>query len=391
MIDKIKYFPAFILPLGCMGLWSGFQVIAFLVWYWYWYKCRNLYEYRMFFCNKIIKNSIFMIFLWILSIAFASLIVNSNSGLSQSCKYIERIVPFFLVGIFAMKDKKFTMSLWLGLCFSALILDLNTIYSFFIDGVWRPTTFLGSPNKLGGFLILLLPFIIAGIYTWKNVRILRYFGCFIFLLTSIALVISGSRGAWLGFIFSCIISGIVLVNKYKSFNLKKFYFISGTFFVIIVFCIYYFFPHIIFRNYDGERLLLWKSAIKMFFDYPISGVGFGNFNKFYVLNYISPLAHEPNLGSPHNIFLHYFVEFGIIGGGSFILLVIFQLKVLYNNILQKKYNLNIWGLAGFAGVLGMCIHGLFDTQITVRPYAMMYWLLYGVSCSQIVSKGECND
>ena len=47
---------------------------------------------------------------------------------------------------------------------------------------------------------------------------------------------------------------------------------------------------------------------------------------------------------------------------------------------------SIWILAGLVSVLGMVIHGMVDTMITTRPYALMYWLLYGISYSQIVSR-----
>ncbi|WP_307745643.1 O-antigen ligase family protein [uncultured Phascolarctobacterium sp.] len=146
---------------------------------------------------------------------------------------------------------------------------------------------------------------------------------------------------------------------------------------------YCFKPEFFFHGSDSERLLLWESTIKMIIDYPIAGVGFGNFNSIYVNNYISPLAREPHLTSPHNIFLHYFVNLGILGGSSFIILIVTQIYVLVKNI-KNDLSQSIWIVAGLVSVLGMVIHGMVDTLITTRPYAMMYWLLYGIACCNII-------
>jgi O-antigen ligase len=57
-------------------------------------------------------------------------------------------------------------------------------------------------------------------------------------------------------------------------------------------------------------------------DYPLFGIGIGNFNQVYISqNYISPYANEKNLVSPHNIYLHVFTESGLLGGNPFLLLL----------------------------------------------------------------------
>lgn len=383
------YLPVFLLPLGCIGVWGGFQVVAFLSWC---YLYKNSFEgynsdISVFFLNKDVKHSIYFMALWIISMMFASIIVEP-SGIKQALRYVERMVPFFLIGLFSAGEKRIDFSVWLGICCSAIILDINTVYSFFIEGILRPPSFLGSPNKLGGFFILILPFIIAGTYKWSLIKKLRNFGTLVILLTIVALLISGSRGAYIGLLMALIISFFIMGFNSSIFKFKKFYFSVIISIIIGGVVIYFLFPQIIFRVYDGERILLWQSAIKIFWDYPIFGVGTGNFNQYYLYGYISPFATEPSLGSPHNIFLHYLVEFGVVGAVSFILLIFFQLKILYKNMLKNNH-LNIWILAGLVSVLGMCIHGMVDTQITSRIYALMYWFLYGFCCYEITREGRC--
>ena len=42
------------------------------------------------------------------------------------------------------------------------LIYFDNIYSFFVFDKWRPnSSFLGNPNKLGGYLILILPFFLV--------------------------------------------------------------------------------------------------------------------------------------------------------------------------------------------------------------------------------------
>lgn len=65
-------------------------------------------------------------------------------------------------------------------------------------------------------------------------------------------------------------------------------------------------------------------------------------------------------------------------------MVIFQMYCTGKNLLKDNLHINFWVLAGFISVAEMVIHGIFDTQLTMRAYSLMYWFLYGIACYSIV-------
>ncbi len=83
------------------------------------------------------------------------------------------------------------------------------------------------------------------------------------------------------------------------------------------------------------RMTLWKAAIKVFLDHPLTGIGPGVFR--YVDQYYGSLWFGPTYPfvrglSAHNLFLHYLAETGIIG-------VLAMLSLFFN---QFRHAYGIW-------------------------------------------------
>ena len=390
MKEYIKFLPIFILPLGCIGISSGFQAAAVLFCLIAYFKLKTDYKFKDFFSNPNIKKSLFFMLLWVAGVMIADIYYfNSISGAGEGWHYLQRMFPFFLVGFFALPDKNFFKYFWLGLCIAILIVDINVVYNCIIQHRWRPETMFGNPNKLAGFLILVLPFIISGIFAFKENIKLKFAGFVIALLTVIALLISGSRGAVLGLCGAYFIAMLLIeAKKYKLKQILISAFVLMVIFAAVCGVIYNVYAEALVRGYDMERVYLWKGAANMFKDYPVFGVGTDNFNKFYVAEYIDPLATAKHLSSPHNIFLLYLSERGLVAGLPFILMVIFQMYCTGKNLLKDNLHINFWVLAGFVSVAGMAIHGIFDTQLTMRAYSLMYWFLYGIACYGIVYENK---
>lgn len=60
------------------------------------------------------------------------------------------------------------------------------------------------------------------------------------------------------------------------------------------------------------RWRYWVASARMFADHPLLGVGYGNFGNHY-LAYRLPIAAE-EIQDPHNLFVRFFTELGLIGG-----------------------------------------------------------------------------
>lgn len=394
MMNNLQYLPIFILPLGCIGISSAFQVLAILLFLFCLFRRKVKYNYSLFFKSSIVKKSITMIFLWIICVIIADLVSKGSlGGFKDGWNYLQRMLPFFLVGLFALNGKKFLKFALLGLCVSIFIINIDVFYNLILQDQWRPRTIFSGPNRLGAFLIMLLPFIACGIYEFKNNKKIVFIGVILLFAGILSLVISGSRGAILGLLCGSFIAFLIL--QLKNGNLKKICktLLTGVILIgVIISVVSYLYPEMVNRSYDMERIYIWQSALKMIADYPLWGVGAGHFNDIYVNNgYINALAKEPHLQHPHNIFLFYFVERGILAGISFILMLLTQIYILSKNFLLSNKQVNTLVFAGLIMVFGAAIQGCVDVVMDNRTYQLMYWLLYGLSCYSIIYKEQIND
>lgn len=385
-----KYLPAFFLPLGCIGITSGFQLISVIIALGNYFKYNIKYNVKEFMNNKYVRISFLLMCLWAFSISLSDfLFYKEFVHIKEGWNYFQRFFPFIIIGLIFVNDKRFFKYFIYGLLLSLIIINSNVFYNFYVQGHWRPSTMFGNPNKLGGFLILVLPFIINSVFYFEKILVKYLIGSICFF-TILSLIISGSRGAMLGIIVGYFI--LLIFILLKKYEMKKILCLTSLLFVsflVLIFIINQYFPYMVHRNYDMERIYLWQAAAQMFKDNILLGVGAGNFNYNYVNYYMNPLATNIHLTSPHNIFLHYFSQRGIIVGIPFVLLFLYQIYSLTKNLFIQNGNINYFVAAGFVSVLGMGVHGLFDTQITMRDYALMYWLLYSFSCcSFIYIEGE---
>ena len=132
--------------------------------------------------------------------------------------------------------------------------------------------------------------------------------------------------------------------------------------------------------------MIWRAAWMIGKDHPIFGIGPGNFLKYY-LDYQKRFS-EPYLEwavpEPHNIFLAFWLEAGILGLSGFALLLywffkkgIFEYKKARPGSARhgsKDISATILLISLMAYIL---IHGLFDTTYWKNDLAIMFWVIIG--------------
>ena len=131
------------------------------------------------------------------------------------------------------------------------------------------------------------------------------------------------------------------------------------------------------------RLNLWQSALRMWADHPLLGVGPDNFLYAYRSFYILPAAwQEPNLSHPHNIVLDFATRLGTLG----LLAGICLMVGLVNNFAAVLRNgepssISQRALAiGFLGLMAeMIAHGLVDNSFFSIELAFPLLLVAGLS------------
>jgi O-antigen ligase len=88
---------------------------------------------------------------------------------------------------------------------------------------------------------------------------------------------------------------------------------------------------------QNSRFFYWRQAWLSFKNYPIFGYGLGSFE--YVARRF-PIINQQNSAYAHNIFLHNLAEMGVLGGGSFILFIIYVFYRAGSLALKPKNSLS---------------------------------------------------
>lgn len=131
-----------------------------------------------------------------------------------------------------------------------------------------------------------------------------------------------------------------------------------------------------FRGRTSAQLAAWQ----MFRDSPIWGIGVYNYPVLYQ-DYASTLGYETNRreASPHNLYLEYAAEQGLLGLGMFGTMVWFMFSRLH----QAYRNLSEMGKTEYASMifaLGVGIIGYLIAAFFLHAsYPRFFWLLFGIA------------
>ncbi len=188
------------------------------------------------------------------------------------------------------------------------------------------------------------------------------------LLGAVGLLLSLSRGGWLG--LAAAIGVFVLVSGNR-------WYLKGTAVLfacsLIVVLAVPNFRYRVLLPFQGEkssvaRFSLWRTGWHMVEDSPLVGKGILGFSNNWTKYNTDPgLEHYP---APHNIVLNFWVDTGLLGLVSFFGLIVLALKRGWQN---RKNQLAL-GLA--LACIALVVHGLVDIPYFKNDLALLFWLLY---------------
>ena len=226
-----------------------------------------------------------------------------------------------------------------------------------------------DPNVLGGMLVLILPLAIAFVLA-KDGPVRRPFAIAMAGLITLALLLTMSRGAWLG-----AVAGFALI---ATFRYRRLWFVGaiGT-------AIFFLIPQsdqfverfeLGVRLQDRATLMRlgeYKDALRLIESYPFFGVGFG-------------AAPEVDLYiGASSVYLLIAEEMGLIGLGAFVL----TMGALYWYALgvYRRAPSGVWSttiLGCLAGVTAALVTGIFDHHYfnLYFPHSIaLFWFLVGLT------------
>lgn len=249
--------------------------------------------------------------------------------------------------------------------------------SFFTaDGslIGRAAAGFGHPNALGGFLVILIPFAIAGALLSRRGRIA-------FMLAT-ALGVYGvyasfSRGAMIGL------------------ALVPFVFLRGRRLVVLAPALAalgaVLTPGLIRERFAtltesgsevATRLDFWNTALQIWQSHPVLGVGLGQFSTAYAQARVPGRGFLPGtISQPpphaHNIVLQALATEGLLG--LLALLGVLGLALLLAVQLRRRPSRTeaVLGSAGLASLLAFLTHNMFDVTL-LEGTGIYFWALLGI-------------
>jgi len=253
-----------------------------------------------------------------------------------------------------------------------------------------------QPNPYAGYLGLVAPLALSlALGGWKVGgrglgEFLIYGG--VFGIMAVAMAMSWSRGAWIG--FAAAVATMSLVRSRRAAAAFAALVVIGA--LILIMGSFQLLPEVLtqrltdflpyLRPFDVrsvkvtaanfavvERMAHWQAGWQMWTEHPWCGVGMGNYEPIYSAYYIPPWK-EP-LGHAHNYYLNIAAETGLIGLLAYLVLW----GAAFWQAVRAIRRTSGWEKAVVVGVLGvlahLSAHNFFDNLFVHNMYAHIAVLL----------------
>jgi len=251
------------------------------------------------------------------------------------------------------------------------------------EGTVRIYSTLDNPNLLGGYLLPILPLAVVAVLRWRTLP-RRLFALVSLVLGIVALVLTYSRGAWMGMVASLGLLGLLLAMRQtrhwppfwrRTFPLLLLVATAVALVVLVtqVEPLRVRVMSLVAGREDSSnnfRINVWTSVLAMINDRPWLGIGPGN----TAFNLIYPLYQQPkfNALSAYSIPLELLVEAGVPGLLAAVALLFTAVRTGLRQG-QGLGMLNLPSLAAVAVFAGLAVQGLTDT-IFFRPEVQLVGL-----------------
>lgn len=331
-------------------------------------------------------------FLSLFSITYAS---SKTAVISEALRFMEYVIIFYLILLNA--DSKFVnrglmlfyISMLVSAAFGILQFTFN-LSTFEVGGYLnrgRVYATFENPNYWGAAVNLIIYFPLISLIENKKDR--KSINIVIFIILLANLVLSFTRGSWLGFALGLLFLAII---RYRKWLLALPFIAGGA--MLLPFIRDRLLSILQFKDTTLGRIKLWKTGWYMFKDHFWTGVGNGNF----LTNYPEYIKKHPTLtvykdqASVHNSYLKMFAELGIFGGliftGIYGMMFYMSISLLKKT---KKYKVHVLAILGFwiAYLFQNLLNNLmFIPQLNVFVWIITAMLYKGVYLENQEEKNE---
>jgi O-antigen ligase len=126
-----------------------------------------------------------------------------------------------------------------------------------------------------------------------------------------------------------------------------------------------------------SRLVIWKQALKIIINRPITGVGLANYDYGLEAFNASPYLAVP----AHNNYLQVWAETGILGLTALSMIILQGFRLSYRTYKSRDAGISTLGLCFILMWIWFTIQGIFDTNIFDDKVSILFWILAGANAA----------
>ena len=234
---------------------------------------------------------------------------------------------------------------------------------------FRVSSTLDNPNMLGQYLILMVPVGAAKLLSARDwPRRLLYLGCC--ALMCVCMILTFSRGAWLGLLFAGAVF-VVLLNPRLILLAPA-----------ALAALWFLLPETVISRFtsigdmtDGSttyRVSIWLGTLDMLKHYWLCGIGPGDeaFNRVY------PAFSYNSINAPHshNLFLQLVCDAGITALAVFLILIFVYFRMMCAALHREKdWTSRMYQTAFTGGVCGFLVQAMTDYSFYNYRVLFIFW------------------
>ncbi len=306
---------------------------------------------KLFVVHRSLFIAVFLILVGVTLITIFSSDLRISAGIWKAW-FVDPLL-FFVVAISVIKNREQVKRVLYSLFLSGTVVSIISLIYLIqgkLDVTGRLQAFYNSPNYLAMYLA---PALIIGF--WFLFRKMAKLSLAIFILLSVvclllAIIFTKSLGAWLGIIVAI---GFMLYCLTSGARTKKL--ILGMVLILVLVLGWFAITQ---RPLSFEsRLTIWQEAISIYKNNPIIGIGPGTLGDHL---------------QPHNVFLAFLLQTGIIGFIGFIWLLIWLYRPKAD---QPWADIKKTSIVLTIIMTYILVHGLVDTTYWKNDLSVIFWLI----------------
>lgn len=301
---------------------------------------------------------------------------------------------------------------------------LNYKYKGDIQGRGFFLSTIGNPEYVGSYLAILASLSLPAVLSKERSKKF-YVKASCLILFILGLIMSGARGALIGFVCAIIAAIIISVSSGQWSPSRKLKIICVIALLLIIFILIILsFPNplnvrneFLFKRFQdlfdlrseslSERIVFYCSAVEMTVRHPFFGGGAGSFKLEYFPTIAQMMNNDKKAGMmqfiyssrnrsaeyAHCDYLQFLAEYGFPGFAffiGFILSIIFSLTKFFkaNSKSQKHSEEFFFKLSLLCAIICVLINSLFSFPLQMPIRGSLFWMLCGMSTASIDNAGN---